>query len=117
MDTSSTGNSPVPPPHQRDKGVPSAVIPGLRPDPRRPNTKAQASASAQSTNENVRPGRESSQASTGSSMSKIDKLDKSSSEWEVLSDAGSRLNEGEEVNVEELQKKVDKRCVLLKLWA
>jgi hypothetical protein len=50
-------------------------------------------------------------------MSKIDKIDKSSSEWEVLSDAGSRLNEGEEVNVEELQKKVDKRCVLFRLWA
>lgn len=37
-------------------------------------------------------------------------MDKSSSEWEVLSEAGSRLNEGE--NVDELQKKVDKRYAL-----
>jgi hypothetical protein len=36
-------------------------------------------------------------------------MDKTSSEWEVLSDADSRLNEGEVVDVEELQKKVDKR--------
>jgi hypothetical protein len=38
-------------------------------------------------------------------------MDKSSSEWEILSEAGSRLNEGEAVNVDELQKKVDKRYV------
>jgi hypothetical protein len=40
-------------------------------------------------------------------------MDKTSSEWEVLSDADSRLNEGEVVDVEELQKKVDKRWVVL----
>jgi hypothetical protein len=77
-----------------------------RPDPRRPDQKQ-----TRETNENTRPGRESSQSSTGSSISKLEEVDKGSSEWEVLSDAGSRLNEGDVADVEELQKKVDKRYV------
>jgi hypothetical protein len=91
-------------PQQRDQVKAPPNIPGLRPDPRRPVTRPSAP-----TNEDVRTGRESSQASTGSSISKLERIDKSSSEWEVLSDAGSRLNEGEAEVVEELQKKVDKR--------
>ena len=75
-----------------------------RPDPRRPVPKQ-----ARGPNENAHPARGPSQSSTGSSISKLDKIDKTSSEWEVLSDADSRLNEGEAVDVEELQKKVDKR--------
>jgi hypothetical protein len=53
-----------------------------------------------------------SSVSKGSSMERIEKSDKSSSEWEVLSDAASRVNSGQKpdaVEVEELQKKVDKR--------
>jgi hypothetical protein len=82
----------------------SAPIQSTRPDPRRPVPKQ-----AREANENAHPTRDPSQSSTGSSISKLDKIDKTSSEWEVLSDADSRLNEGEVVDVEELQKKVDKR--------
>lgn len=82
----------------------TAPIQSTRPDPRRPVPKQ-----ARETNENAHPARDPSQSSTGSSISKLDKVDKTSSEWEVLSDADSRLNEGEAVDVEELQKKVDKR--------
>jgi hypothetical protein len=81
-----------------------AAIQTTRPDPRRPVPKP-----ARETNENAHPARDPSQSSTGSSISKLDKIDKTSSEWEVLSDADSRLNEGEAVDVDELQKKVDKR--------
>jgi hypothetical protein len=82
----------------------TAPLKSARPDPRRPVPKQ-----APGPNENAHPTRDPSQSSTGSSISKLDKLDKTSSEWEVLSDADSRLNEGEVVDVEELQKKVDKR--------
>jgi hypothetical protein len=88
---------------QGDVGHP-APAQNNRPDPRRPGPKQ-----ARPTNENAHPARDPSQSSTGSSISKLDKVDKNSSEWEVLSDADSRMNEGEAVDVEELQKKVDKR--------
>lgn len=85
------------------------ALQSIQPDPRRPIQRQ-----APEADENVHPARESSQSSTGSSISKLDKTDKTSSEWEVLSDAGSRSNEGgDAVVVEELQKKVDKRYVLL----
>jgi hypothetical protein len=82
----------------------SAPVKSTRPDPRRPVPRQ-----AREATENAHPTRDPSQSSTGSSISKLDKIDKTSSEWEVLSDADSRLNEGEAVDVEELQKKVDKR--------
>jgi hypothetical protein len=90
--------------HRQAAAGHSAPIQPARPDPRRPVPKQ-----ARKPNENAHPARDSSQSSTGSSISKLDKIDKTSSEWEVLSDADSRLNEGEAVEVEELQKKVDKR--------
>jgi len=80
------------------------TVQSSRPDPRRPIQRQ-----ARDTNENVHSEREPSQSSTGSSTSKLDKIDKTSSEWEVLSDADSRLNEGDAADVVELQKKVDKR--------
>jgi hypothetical protein len=84
------------------------AIQSARPDPRRPIRRH-----TRETDENTHATREPSQSSTGSSISKLDKADKTSSEWEVLSDADSRLNEGgDPVVVDELQKKVDKRCVL-----
>ena len=106
-------NTPVESRNQPSSHVkPTDLAPALqsiRPDPRRPTQRQ-----AHEADENVHPARESSQSSTGSSISKLDKTDKTSSEWEVLSDAGSRLNEGgDAVVVEELQKKVDKRYVLL----
>jgi hypothetical protein len=85
-------------------GGQSAPLKSARPDPRRPVPRQ-----AREATENNHPTRDPSQSSTGSSISKLDKIDKTSSEWEVLSDADSRLNEGEAADVEELQKKVDKR--------
>ena len=85
-------------------------VPVLKNDPRRPGYKSKALPPPPPT-ASTPLEREASQTSTGSSISKLDKMDKSSSEWEVLSEAGSRLNEGETVNVDELQKKVDKRYV------
>lgn len=82
-------------------------VPGLKDDPRRPRPKSKALPPPPPPTAKLE--RELSQTSTGSSISKLDKMDKSSSEWEILSEAGSRLNEGEAVNVDELQKKVDKR--------
>lgn len=90
--------------HKQAAGGHQAPLQSARPDPRRPLPRQ-----ARETNENTHPARDPSQSSTGSSISKLDKIDKTSSEWEVLSDADSRLNEGEAVDVEELQKKVDKR--------
>jgi hypothetical protein len=96
---------------QTQSNKPAGFAPAIqstRPDPRRPIRRTRE------TDENVHATREPSQSSTGSSISKLDKADKTSSEWEVLSDADSRLNEGgDPVVVDELQKKVDKRCVLL----
>lgn len=85
-------------------------VPVLKNDPRRPGYKSKALPLPPTSS--VPLEREASQTSTGSSISKLERMDKSSSEWEVLSEAGSRLNEGETVNVDELQKKVDKRYVL-----
>jgi len=90
--------------HRQAAGGYKAPIQSARPDPRRPVPKQ-----ARGPNENAHSARDPSQSSTGSSISKLDKIDKTSSEWEVLSDADSRLNEGEAVDVEELQKKVEKR--------
>ena len=89
---------------RQDGGVYPVPVESSRPDPRRPVPKQ-----AREANENDRPTRDPSQSSTGSSISKLDKTDKTSSEWEVLSDADSRMNQGDAVDVDELQKKVDKR--------